>query len=187
MIFITADQHIGHANCIKFDNLPFSSVYEMNDYILTKWNSIVKPDDNVLHLGDFFCGDMPIDQKIEFVSKLNGKIILIKGNHDKRDDEFYINEFEFLKVLPFYYFGKYFFCHYPIYIDDYFDKRSKEEKEIIMLLREVYNESKCEYVFHGHSHNPKTLVVGNHYNCVANKHDFTPFNVEDKINELNWK
>ena len=52
----------------------------MNQQLINNWNSVVSKDDTVFHLGDFsFCG--PIKTQ-EIKEQLNGKIILIKGNHD---------------------------------------------------------------------------------------------------------
>lgn len=56
------------------------NIYEMNEYIIQKWNSIVKEDDTVYHLGDVGFG---LVQEINrLVERLNGTKILLKGNHD---------------------------------------------------------------------------------------------------------
>lgn len=79
-IFFTSDTHFYHNNIIRFCKRPFESVDEMNETLINNWNSVVPPDGIVFHLGDFcFAGS---DKMKELVSKLNGKIILIKGNHD---------------------------------------------------------------------------------------------------------
>jgi calcineurin-like phosphoesterase family protein len=50
------------------------------DYNLIKnWNEKVPPDGLVFHLGDFGWGGYQEYKKIR--DQLNGKIILIKGNH----------------------------------------------------------------------------------------------------------
>lgn len=52
----------------------------MNDVLIVNWNSTIGKDDIVFHLGDFaFCGTTKVR---EIKEQLNGKIILIKGNHD---------------------------------------------------------------------------------------------------------
>jgi len=53
----------------------------MNDKIVENWNSLVKPDDMVFHLGDFCFGTLEHWKSIR--SRLNGSIRLIRGNHDK--------------------------------------------------------------------------------------------------------
>lgn len=55
----------------------------MNNAIIYNWNNIVKKDDIVFHLGDFaFCG---VENMKMILNQLNGKIILITGNHDHRN------------------------------------------------------------------------------------------------------
>ena len=65
-IWIISDTHLLHENILKFKdgatgNLvrgnKFSNVNEMDEFILEKWNSVVKPGDIVYHLGDVFIGD----------------------------------------------------------------------------------------------------------------------------------
>lgn len=81
-LFFTSDTHFDHKNIIKYCNRPWETVEEMNQALIDNWNSVVGPDDTVFHLGDVtFGGNTNL---IEHVSKLNGHIILIKGNHDKR-------------------------------------------------------------------------------------------------------
>lgn len=82
MIHFTADNHFKHTNIIKYCNRPFSSVEEMDDTMLTNWNSTVSPGDTVYHLGDLAFG--PADYIQELISKLNGQIIMVGGNHDRR-------------------------------------------------------------------------------------------------------
>jgi calcineurin-like phosphoesterase family protein len=46
-----------------------------------QWNEQVSKDDVVYHLGDFAMG--PSDLLDDTRAKLNGKIILVRGNHDR--------------------------------------------------------------------------------------------------------
>lgn len=80
-IWFTADTHFGHANIIKYTNRPFQSVKEMNIVMVENWNAFVHPDDEVYHLGDVALCDAGHLAKL--LDKLNGKIYLIKGNHEK--------------------------------------------------------------------------------------------------------
>lgn len=79
-IFFTSDTHFWHANILRYCNRPYSSIEEMNEALITNWNSVVKPNDIVFHLGDFaFCG---ADKFNEILDRLNGKIYWVLGNHD---------------------------------------------------------------------------------------------------------
>lgn len=80
-IFFTSDTHFHHTNIIRYCKRPFSSIEEMDKALINNWNKVVPPDGIVFHLGDFcFGGSAEIKN---LLSKLNGKIILIKGNHDR--------------------------------------------------------------------------------------------------------
>ena len=81
-VLFTSDLHIGHDNVIKFDNRDFANVEEMNNELVRRWNAKVKPGDIVYVLGDFIW-KLQDDQVHKLLKKLNGQIILIKGNHDR--------------------------------------------------------------------------------------------------------
>lgn len=80
--YFTSDTHFHHNNIIEFCNRPFKDVQEMNDKMVDNWNSIVKPDDLVYHLGDYCFGNE--DKIREINNRLNGNIVLISGNHDEK-------------------------------------------------------------------------------------------------------
>ena len=80
MRYFIADTHFNHENIIKYCNRPFKNAKEMNEYIITKWNSVVTQKDIVYHLGDVGFGTT--EELKELVSRLNGLKILIRGNHD---------------------------------------------------------------------------------------------------------
>ena len=54
----------------------------MNKVLTENWNQVVGKNDDIYHLGDFaMCGKKQLAQ---IVSKLNGNIHLVKGNHDRK-------------------------------------------------------------------------------------------------------
>ena len=96
MIYFIADTHFNHENIIKYCNRPFKNTYKMNEYIIQKWNSVVKKDDTVYHLGDVGFGSL---QEVKsLVERLNGTKILIKGNHDLKIGMNTWKEIGFLEV-----------------------------------------------------------------------------------------
>jgi calcineurin-like phosphoesterase family protein len=53
----------------------------MNDMLIKTWNQTVSDDDEVYHLGDVSLTNQ--DKTMDIINRLNGKIYLIKGNHEK--------------------------------------------------------------------------------------------------------
>lgn len=83
-IFFTSDTHFDDPR-LDIYSRPFKTVAEMNDTLVSNWNSMVGKDDIVYHLGDF--ATKP--SGFEYAKKLNGKINLILGNYDiKNIDSF---------------------------------------------------------------------------------------------------
>lgn len=86
-VFFCSDHHFGHHNIIKFtrDNGEplrlFHSLAEMHEYIIYKHNSVVRPQDKVYFLGDV-CMTRTAEG-LEILARLNGKKILVRGNHDQ--------------------------------------------------------------------------------------------------------
>lgn len=80
-VFFTSDTHYGHKNIIKFSNRPFKDVEHMNEALIQGWNSVVGEDDVVYHLGDVSLTSA--SKTSEILNRLNGKIHLIRGNHEK--------------------------------------------------------------------------------------------------------
>lgn len=80
MRHFTSDLHFGHKNVIGFCNRPFESVEDMEQKLINNWNDYVSQTDEIYILGDmFFCGSIKAK---EILKQLNGKKILILGNHD---------------------------------------------------------------------------------------------------------
>ena len=98
MIYFTSDLHLGHKAVIKMQNRPFLDVDEMNKKLIFNYNSIVKPDDTVYILGDLSYR-IPVDYANDLIKQLNGKKILIKGNHDKHyDPELFEGIYDYLEL-----------------------------------------------------------------------------------------
>ena len=84
-IFYISDTHFGHKNILKYDARPYFTVEEMDADLIKRWNSVVKKDDTVYHLGDFSW--LKPDGEHEILRQLNGNKILIRGNHDYKPTE----------------------------------------------------------------------------------------------------
>ena len=80
-IWLTSDLHFNHDKDFIWKARGFDSVDEMNKAIISRFNSVVKPEDTVYILGDVMMGSEN-DDGLKLLSALNGNKIIILGNHD---------------------------------------------------------------------------------------------------------
>ena len=92
-VWFTSDIHLHHANIIKYCKRPFTDTDEMDEAIIANWNSVVGKNDTVFILGDVGFGSP--DTFFSKIKRLNGKKILIIGNHDRG----YLGSQEFLSLF----------------------------------------------------------------------------------------
>lgn len=173
--FFISDTHFGHKNIINFkrnDNTPlrpFDSVEEMDDVLVENWNKVVNQKDTVYHLGD-----VVINRKsLSTLDRLNGRKVLIKGNHDifkLKDYAKYFDDIRAYKVMP----AHGIICsHIPIHPDSL---------------------ARWEFNIHGHLHANNVKIVdapldindSRYINVSVEQINYTPisFNeILDKINE----
>ena len=79
MLFLTADVFLNSTKAAQ--SRGFNSVEEMNEYIISKWNSIVQPTDVVHVLGNIAMGNRTYALQ-NLVPRLNGSITLYPGVQD---------------------------------------------------------------------------------------------------------
>lgn len=84
--FFTSDTHFFHKNILKHADRPFKDIYHMHEVIIEAWNSRVSEGDEVYHLGDLSFGNTELS--LGLLARLNGRIHLILGNHDKKPERF---------------------------------------------------------------------------------------------------
>ena len=164
-IWFISDTHLNHNKEFVWKVRGFDSVSDMNNAIIERWNSVVKPNDIVYHLGDFIMGDL--EDGIELIKKLNGKIRLAIGNHDTsaRLDAFSkLSNFEEIQ----------------------FGYRLKNKKRTFLLthyplLSGNYDNSKT-YSIHGHTHSINPFCEYDMmYNVSCEAHNCTPISWEDML------
>ncbi len=73
---------MGHRNIIGLCDRPFIDVEEMEKEIIERHNAVVGPDDEVYDLGDF-AYRCSAEHAAECMRRLNGRRIVLWGNHDK--------------------------------------------------------------------------------------------------------
>lgn len=81
--YFTSDTHFSHKNIIHLgDGRPFKDIEEHNEMIVRNFNSVLTPDDTLIHLGDVALGPWP--DGLSYVKRLlAGNKILVPGNHDR--------------------------------------------------------------------------------------------------------
>ena len=83
----TSDWHVGHKNCLIFDQRPFQDLEEMHKKLISNFNYYVPK-----HGVTYFLGDMGLCSHgllNSIITQLNGIKILVCGNHDGKMDSMY--------------------------------------------------------------------------------------------------
>ncbi len=121
MNYYIADLHLGHQRVLADDSRPFADLEQMQETVINNWNATVRDNDTIYVLGDFAWNS---ETAIEALAQLSGRKILIKGNHDKVNKEFYrlfqkISDIEYIKDCG----RNLVLCHYPMahWRDQYFN------------------------------------------------------------------
>ena len=153
--FFVSDTHFNQESKVRRKLVPFKSVEEMNKEMIARWNNKVGANDIVYHLGDF--GDY------NFVKELDGKIILICGNYEKKD---YGKNFEKFRE-------KLLKLGFADVIKDgmYLDEEVLGER--VYLTHKPTNHAKDAFSLYGHVHN-LSLVKPFGFNVCVTFHYFAP-------------
>lgn len=83
--FFTSDLHHMHKNIVQYTNRSAETSTENHDeWLIEKWNLQVKNSDTVYVLGDISFSHKA-EEVLKFFKRLNGSVIVIKGNHDRTE------------------------------------------------------------------------------------------------------
>ena len=177
MRFWTADGHLGHFNILKFCDRPFPTLHEMHKELTKRCNEVVKPEDTVMYLGDF-CFAAKKQEVLVYREKLNGKIILIRGNHDHKTTRkaFRPDCYHELEAQ----IGPYncMCVHVPLYPPG----GNVPERDQLINDARIKKYAKYDFIISGHRHE-KALWTGNSINVGVDMHDFYPL-AEDRLLDL---
>lgn len=155
-IWIISDTHFGHTNIIKYCNRPFDNAEEMDEVMIERWNSVVKPEDRVYHLGDVYMGSK--ERMNWIMARLNGKKRLILGNHDNGKDPVLWRNFESIDLWKPRRDIGIVFSHIPLALDSF--------------------PGRCTKNVHGHIHNNRPSATKQHVNVSVEMIDYTPVNLD---------
>lgn len=213
--FLTSDLHFGHKKLleeyepIRQTIISESSKTLLQDFeveLIHRWNSVVQKNDIVVVCGDFAINKFSkeITQSVIKINTqyLNGRKVLIRGNHDCLPVSDYLSYgWEMIIECPHILITSpyerlndcyNFLCgciilehnqktvlisHLPL--SDAKDYRLEEEKKYLSKLYEKYN---CQYQIYGHTHSRKIPKSNMESVCVEQR-NFYPVFVQDIINQ----
>ena len=169
--FVTSDLHLGHARIIAYADRPFESVDDMHETLIQRWNEHVPKDQIVYIVGDVAHGPDSVSTAIRVLTQMNGRKILIRGNHDYAKTG--------KKYGPIDYGDLFIECHDgPVEV-----KYNKRRYVLFHYPMETWNASTHGSIhLHGHSHGqlpprlgPKEpLRFGRRLDVGVDCHDYYP-------------
>lgn len=179
MIYFTSDLHLGHDQEFIWGARGFNSVTEMNEKIITRWNSRITKDDDVYVLGDLVMGGV---ENVELLKQLNGKIHIIYGNHDgPKKREAYaklenVVECGWANMIKYKKYN-FYLSHYPTITDN---------EDIV----EIVSPKECVINLFGHTHQFDDFYDTNDgynfrmYHVGVDSHDCFPVPIDEVIEEI---
>lgn len=177
MIYLTSDTHFCHDKEFLYKPRGFSSIEEHDKKIISNWNSVIKQDDEVYHLGDVMLVDN--EKGAEYLSQLNGKIHIILGNHCTNTRIEIYKKLKNIQDIQYAYMLKYkkahfYLSHYPTLTANFDD--GPWHKNIISL--------------HGHTHSKEKFYDENNpfiYNVALDAHNCFPVSLDQIIEDIKQK
>ena len=195
MRYYIADCHFYHDQLnTMMDKRGFRSVEEMNDYMLKQWNSKVKKNDEVVILGDLSLGTP--EQTNELLKKLNGRLYMILGNHDRflKNKSYDTSRFVWIKPYEELHDNgrKVILCHYPIMCyNGQYRTNKKGGAVTYMLYCHVHDTTDQRILEQFQDITRNTQAVGfdgmprnincNMINCFCKYSDYIPLSLDEWI------
>ena len=162
--WVAADHHFGHVNILNFKRddgtplRPFKTIEEHDETIIERHNALVAPQDRV-----YMLGDVCINRRSLFLlSRLAGRLVLVKGNHDIFKIEDYLKYFDDIRA--------------------YVVQKDGDGNKVILSHIPVHPESINRFGtnIHGHLHYNK--VDDKRYICVSLEHtNYSPIQVHQAL------
>lgn len=119
-IFLVSDTHYGHSLLSDLGTRPV----DFSEKLYENMQKTLKKDDILVHLGDICIGSDTFVHK-KYIQSLPCRKILVKGNHDRKSDNYYLRsgwDFVCKSFVKEYYGLNVLFTHMPqIYDVAYYD------------------------------------------------------------------
>lgn len=172
--WFTSDTHFGHKNIIQYEpeNRPFKTLEEMHEVMIERWNSVVKPNDIVWHLGDFCFGKswLPIARK------LNGKKKLVLGNHDTYVSSAYLDYFE--KLYGVVQWEQCILSHVPVHVNQL------GSRWFLNVHGHLHSKQVTDSIEVNRKGDTIESVDLNYFNVSVEQNNLTPFHRDDIMSRI---
>lgn len=176
-IWITSDWHFCHNRPFLWEPRGFKSEWEMNEAIITRYNTIVQPEDDVYVLGDLMLNNN--EEGLQCIKQLKGNIHIIRGNHDSDTrmslyNECYniveITEGQFLNYKNYHFY----LSHYPCLCGNLDDNKPLKARTI-----NICGHTHCQNRF-------KDMDKGLIYHAECDAHNCTPVSIEEVLKDIHY-
>ena len=177
MIYLSSDLHFNHDRAFIYQSRGFDNIKDMNNSIIQNFNSMITPNDDLYLLGDCILGQN-LEDGLNLLRQLNGKIHIVRGNHDTD------TRWEAYNKLPnviecaaaiYLKYKKYHFylTHYPCLTGN--------------LEKESLTQMTCNLF--GHTHSKEWFFEDRPYmfNVAVDAHTNYPISIDDIIMYMNLK
>jgi len=153
--WFTSDQHFGHFNIIKYCERPFSSIQEHDEELIKNHNEVVGKQDIIIHAGDFTLINNKERVYKDYINRLKGNHVFLRGSHDywlpKSTQSIFEKEIDGHFIVV---------CHYAMRV----------------WARSHWN----SFMVYGHSHG-KLEPVGKQHDIGVDNNNFYPVSFEQVI------
>lgn len=180
MIYFISDWHLNHNKAFVYESRGFYSIEEMNETLIARHNSVVKPHDVVYVLGDCCLGGGSKENLLDnqyLINQFNGELRIMCGNHDTLSRVEMYKQCENVVDIAVAKFLNY--KHYHFYLSHFPSLCSNLDFDKPLKARTI---SLC-----GHSHTidpfsdfDKGLI----YHCEVDAHYGFPISIEQIIEEI---
>lgn len=171
--FFYSDPHFGHEAVIGYSGRPFGSAVEMDEELVRRYNARVGPDHVVCWVGD--CFFHRLDRACEIMEELNGRKVLVKGNHDRSNT--WMLKVGFDVVVDRLYVRmagrNVLVCHYP-----YAHARRRSGQPDLRYPERRPKPQKGEALIHGHTHS-EIRCQGSMIHVGVDAWDYAPASIDD--------
>ena len=186
--FISSDIHLNHLAIQKYCpgravsesakiEPTWDDVAQMNENIITNWNSVVSPSDHTFIIGDVAMGK--IEGAPALIRRLNGTKTLIAGNHDVSLKRLIKNDPTLSDLF--------------VSIHDYYEHtftRENEKRSKIKLIMSHYpmmhwnGQGHGTLMLHGHLHGSPCAVRGRIKDVGLDTNNLFPYTLGSVVEEL---